>query len=1606
MKHIAFFDLEVSARGKIMDIGAVKADGSEFHSSRISSFIEFISDCDCLCGHNIISHDFSYIREFLDKKEYTLIDTLYLSPILFPKKPYHRLVKDDKLMSDQLNNPLNDSIKARELFEDEVNAFSSLPEDNRRIYYELLGKDSHFSGFFSFIGFSTGIFTRIIRPVASIIKEAMKGKICENADIDRMVKESPVELAYALAVISTENRYSVTPSWVLNQYPQTDNIIHRLRNRNCHDSRCSYCSEKLDTRKALKKWFGYDNFRTFGNGEPLQEEAVNAAVDGESLLAIFPTGGGKSLTFQLPALIDGENSKTLTVVISPLQSLMKDQVENLEKKGIPEAVYINGLLSPVERANALERVRSGEASLLYIAPEQLRSRTMERILTGRTIARFVIDEAHCFSAWGQDFRIEYMYIGEFINRLQQNKGLTSPIPVSCFTATAKPKVISDIADYFRQRNGLDLKRFTTSATRTNLKYTVLYRESEKDKYATLRSLLEENRCPSVVYVSRTATAEKLAAKLTGDGFNARAFHGQMDKMVKVQNQDDFISNKVRTIVATSAFGMGVDKSDIGLVVHYDISDSLENYLQEAGRAGRDIHSSASCYVLYNDDDLNKHFILLNQTKLTFSEINQVWKAVKALTRNRPVVHISALEVARKAGWDEIRDVETKVKSALAALENAGYIRRGMNSPRVFATSIIPESFESAAGMIDSLRDMTDQEKNDSKRIIKSLISEKRRSMAGTAEAESRIDYLSDMLGIETSRVIKSVEAMRQGGILDKTNDMTAYMRRRLVGEIDYYSRLESFLLGTLDDTEQIIDLKILNESAIESGIKKSKTKDIRTILFFWTIQDYIRKGLRTESADRLRISQCQNAETLKERQAHRICICRFILGEMGNMEDMSPEKDYLTCNFSMAAMLEKYNLQTGLYGKKAGCADMQEALLFLSKTGIISIEGGFMVIYNKLEIERISSNIRYRKDDYRNLDEFYRQKIQQIHIVGEFANMLVQDYTKAMEYVSDYFQMDFKGFVRKYFDSERQKEISLNVSPEKYRQIFGSLTGTQRQVIADKDSRYIVVAAGPGSGKTFLLVRKLASLILMEDVKSEQLLMLTFSRASASEFKRRLTELIGNAAKYVEIKTFHSYCFDILGQRGTLEKSENIVKDAAREIAENHVEISRITKSILVIDEAQDMSKDEFALIEALIKRNEDMRVIAVGDDDQNIYAFRGSDSRYMRSLTEDSRYAASKYEMSENFRSCACITGCADSYARTIRDRMKTSPIIPVRKDIGSVSFTMHHGCFEQAIVNEIADKGYTGSIAVLTLRNEDALILTALLNRHGRKARLIQSNDGFSLTDLAELHYFLESVRKDTSVTISDEVWNRAKESLEQVFSSSSALPVAMECIRSFETEYHTRYVSDIENYILESGIEDFSGNKESEIIVSTIHKAKGQEYDHVFISLKDLEACMKDETRRTIYVGLTRARDTLSVHSCIDFSRIISGRDISFSNDGTIYEEPEEVLVQLSHKDVVLNYFKDKSAFISRLRAGDGLRVDGDYVYRECGNRKHYAAKFSEAFKNRTAQLFQKGYVPCNASIRFVVYWRYTEGEGEEAKSFEIPVILPDITFRRARQASCGL
>jgi ATP-dependent DNA helicase RecQ len=1600
MNLIAFFDIEVNpTSNELLDIGCVFADESRFHKNQPNEFREFIEQSPFICGHNILSHDLKYLQKYFGNSDWGLdkaIDTLLLSPLLFPRNPYHRLLKDDKLQVDELNNPVNDALKARDLFFDEVAAFEKLDDEFKEILYLLLSDQPGFANFFKYINYSL---SKGKEQLQWIIRERFRDKFCSAATIETFISENPVPLAYTLSLLNCDDRFSITPPWVLKNYPDVERILFLLRNNPCVPG-CNYCKLALDPVRALKKYFGFSGFRNYGN-EPLQENAVKAAIHGESILAVFPTGGGKSITFQVPALMSGENVKALTVVISPLQSLMKDQVDNLEKKGITEAVTINGLLDPIERSKAIERVENGLASLLYISPESLRSVTIERLLLKRKIARFVIDEAHCFSSWGQDFRVDYLYIGDFVKNLQEKKGLDHTIPISCFTATAKPKVIEDIKSYFRDKLNLSLNVFRADVSRTNLQYSVYRRDNEEEKYNQLRTIIEAKNCPAIVYVSRTKRAYKLARRLSDDGFVARPYHGKMDKDEKSGNQNAFMSGEVNIMVATAAFGMGVDKSDVGAVIHYDISDSLENYVQESGRAGRDENINADCYVLFNEEDLDKHFILLNQTKISSKEINQIWKSVKELTKLRDKASVSALEIARKAGWDDrINEIETRVTTAIAALEDAGYLKRGQNMPKIYANSILSKNAQEAIDKINRSEKFSNTQKEKAVRIIKKLFSSKSKRLSTEEVAESRIDYISDQLGIVREEVIRIVELMREEKILAHTKDLTAFIKKgesanKSLFIVENFRKQEELLLAQLSEGEAAYHLKEIIELFLKSGFRDSSLNKLKTIINFWSIKSWIRCSSLEYSRNHVQIGFLVNKAAFREKQEKRHLLAKLITEylhrkatELAEADNKSEE---VLIEFSVQELKEMVESQQGMFAVQASIDDIEDSLFYLSRIEAIKIEGGFLVVHNRLTIDRIEKNnrIQYKESDYEKLKQFYQQKVQQIHIVGEYAKKMIRNYNEALQFVDDYFRLNYSSFLAKYFPGSRQDEIKRTLTPEKFMKLFGALSPTQLQIINDSGSQYIVVAAGPGSGKTKLLVHKLASLLLAEDVKHEQLLMLTFSRAAATEFKKRLIELIGNAANFIGIKTFHSYCFDLLGRVGTLPESGNIINTAVEKIRSGDIEIYSITKAVLVVDEAQDMNKDEYELVKALMEQNEEMRVILVGDDDQNIYGFRGADAAYMQKLITEK--GAMKYELTENYRSKDNIVTLANNWAATISNRLKTEPCFASQQQNGVIQINQYTQTnMLVPLSGIISQAALSGSTCVLTKTNEEAMLLSGLLLQHGVRAKLIQANDGFNLNNLYELRYFSNSINGITdSPLITNEDWMDAKRQLNTHINASEKKELVNAIFKAFE-EINTekKYRSDWNAFLFESKAEDFLRIDTEIIYVSTIHKAKGKEFDNVFLLLKNFMPDT-DENKRQFYVAITRAKSYLSIHYDGKYLQSFFVEGLSYNQDQNTYSDPQQIALYLTHKDVQLGYFEYVQHRLTGLFSGASLQIMEEGL----GNsRGEIILKYSQKFRESLKKYQEKGFRVVEAKINFVVYWK------DEAKEKESKIVLPQLLLRK--------
>ena len=785
LQDFLFFDLEYNpSSGNVREYGYIL--GEECVREKNPAKLEAAAQkAKFIVGHNVLRHDAPILRQYfsIDFPNVKALDTLMLSSLLFPRKPYHKLRKEYLKNEDESSDPLKDAELCKQLLEACVDKWNSFPWQLRYLLFLFLKSEPGFAAFFKLVDVPDQIELRSkSSEIQAWFEKRYEKVICLHQDFENEWAAYRAEWCFLITLFYEEGPSDYVPHWVRYQYPHVESILHRRRLVPCDDPRCPYCTEQLSATKQLKKWFGFSGFRSFDKNEkiPLQQQVVESAMRGESLLAVFPTGGGKSMTFQLPALIAGSQIGALTVVISPIVALMKDQVDVLEKRRqIGDAAYINSMLSPAERKDVIEKVRNGEKNILYISPESLRSNTTFNLLKERRIERIVVDEAHFFSGWGHDFRVDYLYLADFLKDLQREKNLETPIPVSCFTATAKKSVVDDICNYFRERLNLELVKFISPAKRTNLTYKVVETsESPNERRKQLVNVLREYNGPKIIYASKVKTTETLAEELHNRGFASACYNGKMESERKMTIQDQFQNGEVDTMVATTAFGMGVDKDNVELVAHYEISSTLENYVQEAGRAGRDPNLQANCVALFNPKDLNTNFQILQQSKLSAQEIAAVWRVLKKMAGNRDRLIMSALEIADQCGWTE-KETDasvntTKVKLAILVLEEQGFLKRKRNRTQMYGSSISVESAEQARAVIGSDKiEIPNSPENIAYRIIHHIITKR-----WTRSPECALDELTVNLGLTREQANEGLRLLRVLQLLNEDDDWSARLQRK------------------------------------------------------------------------------------------------------------------------------------------------------------------------------------------------------------------------------------------------------------------------------------------------------------------------------------------------------------------------------------------------------------------------------------------------------------------------------------------------------------------------------------------------------------------------------------------------------------------------------------------------------------------------------------------------------------------------------------------------------------------------------------------------------------------------------------------------------------
>ena len=1504
-----------------------------------------------LLGHNVIAFDIPHLQAFnpnLSLLKLPVVDTLRLNPLAFPRHPYHHLVKhykDGGLVRRQVNDPLLDSKLAVEAFANQLKKLEETPPELLTAWHWLTSNENG-AGFdlvFSAV-------RRAARPTLDEAKEAiqerLKGGGCrfQAQSLVDTAKEQGWPLAYALAWLSVAGTNSVMPPWVLFQFPQASRLVRQLRDTPCQQAECQWCREHHDPARELNRWFGFESFRPTpadADGTPLQERIVRKAMLGEDLLAILPTGTGKSVCYQVPALSRYEKTGSLTVVISPLVALMADQVAGLVKEGIVSCVTVNGLLSMPERRNALDRVRLGEASILLISPEQLRSRSLRNALEQRQIGAWVLDEAHCLSKWGHDFRPDYRYIGRYIHR---RRGGEDPPPILCLTATAKPDVKQEIFDYFQDTLNIDLDVVDGGTERANLHFRVIP-TTEALKLAHLHDTLE-SYLPgdldggAIIYCATRRNAEKAAEFLVSKGVGADHFHAGLTPERKKQVQDDFIEGRLRAIAATNAFGMGIDKRDVRLVIHADIPGSLENYLQEAGRAGRD-SDAAHCVLLYTNEDIERQYGMTARSRLTRSEINAVLKSLRNLDRRKKtdgeVVATTGEILLEDEEHEFLRDTatdDTRVRTAVSWLEEAAILSRHENEVNIFPASLQVQSMEQARQHIHNLDGVDSSYRQQLIQIVRRLIN------AGSDEGITT-DELGGITGLTSEGVRNAMNDLARLGLVSNDAVLTAFVHqgvqrpsrqrflRAAAMEEDLIRHMQEQAPDQAEGETQQLHLRQTTQHLKDLGHGQALPllvqRSLKSIADdgLEESQGTANMRVRTRRNEVVQVTLLRDWRTIENSGNDRRQAAEAVLRHLLSRLPVGERGADLLVETTMGQLTDALNANQFLAKSVNTDRLLQQALLWLHDQEVIRLNRGLSVFRPAMTIRLDGSRNRFLNSDFEPLQIYYDEQTLQIHIMAEYAEKGLDSIADALLLALDYFRLPRREFVDKWL-GDRKEELGRQTTPESWRSIVESLNNrSQRDIVTDgRENTNVLVLAGPGSGKTRVLVHRIAYLIRAKRENPRSILALAYNRHAAVQIRQRLHALIGDDANGVTVLTCHALAMRLVGSTfaRSIEETESQAHDIFDNILKEAIDLLEGRNALpeeadeqrdrllagfrwILVDEYQDIKKLEYRLISALAgrtRRDQDQRLnlFAVGDDDQNIYGFSGSSSRYIKRFEED--YRARPSYLTENYRSAGHIVAAANSVIEPARQRMKTDRPITVnraraREPLG--------GEWERL------DPVTRGRVQVLPAGADPRTQAQVVVQEMKRMAALDPEWDWSRCAVIARNWDSLDPVRalchlEDIPVQLSREdftaTWQlRETQALLERSRVQGDLVKAEDLLRWLRQRpqgpWNELLMEAMENYQMETGNEELPAaafrewlaewardnrRRQRGLLLTSAHRAKGLEFDHVIILDGNWRSASQgedaDAPRRLYYVAMTRAKKTLTLAKTGDsnpFLRILN-------------------------------------------------------------------------------------------------------------------------------------
>jgi ATP-dependent DNA helicase RecQ len=1594
-------DLEVGSDDSITAVGALRGNTElkipdvASSASALRHLDTFGEGADFVVGHNIVAHDRLFVEKHLPRSrllDLPVVDTLYLAPLAKPQIPYHRLVKDYKLVSAEQSDPLADCWLTRQLLEDCWTALKRWGNEKpwllsfyRTCFDDSDGEDGtsdlRLEGTGRFIEALGGRKLSRDRLVGGFHHFAA-GKACPEA-VRRPIRElldrpaTRPAVAYALAWTMVAGTGSVLPRWVHHRFPAASWLVRKARATPCGNPRCVYCSEHHSLDGKLDKYFDFPGFRDdpkTADGESLQRRIVERGAEGTPLLAVMPTGGGKSLGYQLPALIRNEQTGALTVVISPLQALMKDQVDNLNRKtrSTALAATLNGLLTMPERHDVLEGVRLGRYALLYVSPEQLRNSSFRKTIRQREIGAWVFDEAHCISKWGHDFRPDYLYAARFIREFSEGEGVEIA-PVACFTATARQDVREEIVGHFRKELGQDVEVIAGDRLdRDNLHYSVEEIPTSR-KVHRIDELLAERigdppRGAAIIYASSRRGTEELAAQLRQRGWHAEHFHAGLDPPDKKRVQDAFISGEAPVIVATNAFGMGIDKEDVRIVVHADVPGSLENYLQEAGRAGRD-GEPAHCVLLFTKGDLERQFELASRDRLTKRDISQILRAIRRVRRKGvDEIVVAPGELLRVPDTDisfDARDhgASTKVKVAISWLERARFVLRDENRTRVFQGAPAVPDRETAQVKMEGLN-LSKSIRGRWGQVLDLLHNADLRDGIDIDRLASlpyfrwrfrdlRSRFGEDIAGLNraaTREIFRTLYEMSRAGLLESGTYLSAWVRHKTKTQswklLEKIHKAQMELLGLLRAEEDDVgagdelDISIPRlqvrlrakraeeaERAEKANLTNLTNDSLLRLLAGWAREGLGRQApitLRNEGRAGMRLGLQVGWDELGELLELRTEVGRVILEALGEKADQQQLTGERLILFSLEDLGKAIDGRVGLAQRLVDPFDaIEKTLLFLDEHHVIRLQHGLAIFRQAMTVRMHdeAKGRRYANTDYRRLQEHYEGRVFQIHAIGRYVKEAGESPDgRARRYVDDYFEMEAEAFKRRYFGDAR-KTLARATSRESYTEIVESLgNDAQERVVTAPKERNLMVLAGPGSGKTRVVVHRCAYLLRVERVRPQSILVICFNRSAMYELRRRLRLLVGDLARQVAVHTYHSLAMRLTEQSVAALRMEGdgsaqiefdgIIEEANRRLRGDDLLMGVAPDDLrdrllsgfeyVLVDEYQDIDARQYEMITHIARRagsdeDEDRfaAILAVGDDDQNIYEFRHTNVRFLRRFEEE--FAAERHYLVENYRSTRHIIDVSNDLILHNRDRMKADH--PIRIDNRRAD-APPGGRWQ------LLDRRARGRVVLLDARDagSEAAVVLAEIERLRRLDEYPDWGDfavlGRTHRQLAGARAFLESKGVPVRRAIANGLpwpgrireFRQLLDYLEELRAEEISVPeLRMRLrgvwgIKSDWTAMADAMLAEVEGAtgphpcsapdLIEAIHRALSEHARSHIVgtgvlAGTVHAAKGLEFRHVVVLGGEWQGRYRDgrqdspeQKRRLYYVAMTRARETLTL------------------------------------------------------------------------------------------------------------------------------------------------